>query len=72
MAVAELAICGFVASGENMVPQGLTGTDKTYLVCVLAKAARARRVRSCYVRQFDLEDLWRESREHLGGERKLV
>ena len=29
-------------------------------------------MRSCYIRQPDLEDLWRESRERPGGERKLV
>lgn len=72
VAVAELATCGFVGRGENMVLQGLTGTGKTYLACALAKAACARRVRSCYVRQPDLEDLWRESRDRPGGERKLV
>lgn len=36
------------------------------------RAACARRVRSCCVRQPDLEDLWRESWERPGGERKLV
>lgn len=72
VAVAELATCGFVGRGENVVLQGLTGTGKTYLACALAKAACARRVRSCYVRQPDLEDLWRESRDRPGGERKLV
>lgn len=29
-------------------------------------------MRSCYIRQPDLEDLWRESRKRPGGERKLV
>ena len=29
-------------------------------------------MRSCYVRQPDLEDLWRESRDRPGGERELV
>ena len=59
----------------NGLPQNViarTGTGKTYLACALAKAACARRVRSCYVRQPDLEDLWWESRERPGGERKLV
>ena len=47
-------------------------TGKTHLACALAKAACARRVRSCYIRQPDLEDLWRESRGRTGGGRKLV
>lgn len=29
-------------------------------------------MRSCYIRQPDLEDLWRESRERPDDERKLV
>lgn len=70
--VAELATCGFAGRGGNVVLQGPTGTGKTYLACALAKAACAKRIRSCYVRQPDLEDLWRVSRERLGGERKLV
>ena len=46
VAVAELATCGFVGRGENVVLQGLTGTGKTYLA--VAKAVRAfqdRRIR---------------------------
>ena len=70
--VAELATCGFAGRGGSVVLQGPTGTGKTYLACALAKAACAKRIRSCYVRQPDLEDLWRESRERPGGERKLV
>lgn len=70
--VTELATCGFVGRGGNVVLQGPTGTGKTYLACALAKAACTKRVRSCYVRQPDLEDLWRESRDRPGGERKLV
>ena len=70
--ITELATCGFAERGENVVLQGLTGTGKTYLACALAKAACAKRIRSCCVRQPDLEDLWLESRERVGGERKLV
>lgn len=70
--ITELATCGFAERGENVVLQGLTGTGKTYLACALAKAACAKRIRSCYIRQPDLEDLWLESRERVGGERKLV
>lgn len=70
--VTELATCGFAGRGGNVVLQGPTGTGKTYLACALAKAACAKRIRSCYVRQPDLEDLWRESRERPGAERKLV
>ena len=72
MTVVELPTCGFVGRGKNIVLQGFTGTGKTYLACALAKAAFARRVKLCYVRQQNLEDLWRESRERLDGERKLV
>lgn len=70
--VAELATCGFAERGDNVVLLGPTGTGKTYLSCALAKAACAKRIRTCYIRQPDLEDLWRESRDRPGGERKLL
>ena len=70
--ITELATCGFAERGQNVVILGPAGTGKTYLVCALAKAACQRRMRACYVRAPDLEDLWRESRERPGGERKLV
>lgn len=72
MTVAELATRGFVGHGENVVLQGLTGTGKIYLARALAKATCARRVRWCHIRQPDLDDLWRGSRERPSGERELV
>ena len=72
MTVVELPTCGFVGRGKNIVLQGFTGTGKTYLACALAKAAFARRVKLCYVRQQNLEDLWRENHDRPGGERKLI
>lgn len=54
----------------DLGPRGSTG--KTHLSCALAKAACAKRIRTCYIRQPDLEDLWRESRDRPGGERKLL
>lgn len=51
---------------------GPIGTGKTYLSRALAKAACAKRIRTCYIRQPDLEDLWREIRDRPGGERKLL
>lgn len=39
---------------------------------VLAKAACAMRIRIYHIRQTDLEDLWRESRDSPGGEQKLL
>ena len=51
---------------------GPIGTGKTYLSRALAKAACAKRIRTCYIRQPDLEDLWREGRDRPGGERKLL
>lgn len=70
--VAELANCGFAERGDNVALPGPTRTGKTYLSCTLAKAACAKRIRICYIRQPDLEDLWRESRDRPGGERKLL
>lgn len=70
--VTELSTCGFAERGQNVVLQGPTGTGKTYLACALAKAACQRRMRAHYARCPDLEDLWRESRERPGGERKLT
>ena len=70
--VTELATCGFAECGQNVVPQGPTGTGKTHLACALAKAACRRRMGARYVRCPDPEDLWRESRERPGGERKLT
>ena len=70
--VTELSTCGFVERGTNVVVQGPAGTGKTYLACALAKAACAKRMHACYVRQPDLEDLWRDSRTRQGGERKLL
>ena len=55
-----------------MVPRGPTGTGKTYLACAIAKAACQRRMRACYIRCPDLEELWREARERPGGERKIT
>lgn len=72
LTICELAGCGFIERNDNVVLQGLTGTGKTYLACALAKAACAKRIRSCYIRQPDLEELWRESREKPAGERKLI
>lgn len=70
VAVAGLATCGFAKCGENVVLFGPIGTGKTYLSRALAKAACAKRIRTCYIRQPDLEDLWCESRDRPGGERK--
>ena len=70
VAVAELATCGFVGRGENVVLRASPARARP------TWPARSRRppapggVRSCYVRQPDLEDLWRESRDRPGGERK--
>lgn len=72
MTVAELPTCGFVGRGKNIVLQGFTGAGKTCLACALAKAAFARKVKLCYVRQPNLEDLWRENHGRPGGERKLI
>ena len=54
------------------MPRGPNGTGKTYLACAIAKAACQRRMRSCYIRCPDLEELWREARERPGGERKIT
>lgn len=70
--VTKLSTCEFAERGQNVVPQGPTGTGKTYLACALAKAACQRRMRAHYVRCPDLEDLWRESRERPSGEKKLT
>ena len=70
--ITELAACGFAERGQGAVPRGPTGTGKTYLACAIAKAACQRRMRACYIRCPDLEELWREARERPGGERKAT
>ena len=70
--ITELATCGFAERGQSVVLQGPTGTGKTYLACAIAKAACQRRMRACYIRCPDLEELWREARERPGGERKIT
>ena len=60
--ITELATCGFAERGQSVVLQGPTGTGKTYLACAIAKAACQRRMRACYIRCPDLEELWREAR----------
>lgn len=70
--ITELATCGFAERGQSVVLQGPTGTGKTYLACAIAKAACQRRMRACYIRCPDLEELWREARERPGGERKAT
>ncbi|MEE0344689.1 MAG: ATP-binding protein [Eggerthellaceae bacterium] len=68
----ELATCGYAERGQNVVLQGPTGTGKTYHSCVLAKGACRHRIRAHYIRQPDLEETWRISREKTGGERKIT
>lgn len=70
--IAELATCGFAERGQCVVLQGPAGTGKTYLAYAIAKAACQRRMRACYARCPELEELWRESRERPGAERKLL
>lgn len=50
----------------------LTPSSSLTLSRALAKAAFAKRMRACYVRQPELEDPWRGSRTRQGGKRKLL
>ena len=45
----ELATCGYVERGSNVVLQGFTGSGKSFLACALAKEACKRRMRTCYI-----------------------
>ena len=60
--ITELTSCGFAERGQNIILQGLTGTEKTYLACALAKEACRRRVRSHYIRIPDLEEVFNQAR----------
>ena len=68
----ELATCGYVERGSNVVLQGFTGSGKSFLACALAKEACKRRMRTCYIRIPDLEEEWRASKLRPGASRKLI
>lgn len=68
----ELATCGYIERGSNVVLQGFTGSGKSYLACALAKEACKRRMRTCYIRIPDLEEEWRASKMRPGASKKLI
>lgn len=70
--ILELATCGYVERSSNIVLEGFTGSGKTYLGCALAKEACKRRMRTCYVRMPDLEELWLNAKGKAGAEQKLI
>ena len=70
--IAELATCGYVERGGDVVLQGFTGSGKSYLACALAKEACKRRMRAFYIRIPDLEEEWRASKLRPGASRKLI
>jgi len=70
--LAELATCGFVSRGTDVVLQGFTGSGKTYIACALAKEACKQRIRTYYIRIPDLEEQWRVSRLTTGASQKLI
>lgn len=72
VAVVKLATCRFVGRSENVVLQGLIATGQTNLICTLAKAVCDRRLRSCYIRQPDLENPCWKCRERPCDEYELV
>lgn len=53
-AVLELATCGFMNYGTNVVIEGVTGSGKTYLACAIANVAIEKCYKTLYVRLPDL------------------
>ncbi len=70
--ITELATCGFIERGEDVVLQGFTGSGKSYLACALAKEACKQRVRTFYIRIPDLEEEYRMSKLRPGATAKLI
>jgi DNA replication protein DnaC len=50
----ELACCGYIANGQNVIVMGATGVGKTYLACALGTAACRERYSARYARIPDL------------------
>lgn len=56
--LAQLATCSFDERQQNVVFQGVTGSGKSYMGCVLAKQASQHRIQAHHIRMPDLEEAW--------------
>ncbi|MDN5833235.1 MAG: ATP-binding protein [Brevibacterium sp.] len=70
--IAQLGTASFITRQLNVVFQGFTGSDKSYLGSALAKQACQHRYRAYYIRMPDLEEAWATAQDKPGGREKWL
>lgn len=68
----ELATCNYISANKNIILQGYTSSEKTYLACALGKEAYQEHYRTRYIRIPDLFEEVHDKAAEVNGRNKLL